>query len=156
MRAPSPFAIGQIVGALVVGVVAGALVGAVVAFSGLMVLGAAASVMVCRWSPGYDAAGWRLWLTGAVANPLLIVMVAFSVDEYDCLLGSRTGWACMFSDVGPMVVGLCLLSPLFGVALRWLWRGPQDREPPMPPPRGPRPTPRSPGSGGPGSSPRLR
>lgn len=156
MRALSPFAIGQIVGALVVGVVAGSLIGAVLTVAVLMLLGAAASATVCRFSPGYDAAGWRLWLTGVVANPLVIVVIGFSIDEYDCYLGNRSGWSCMFADVGPMVAGLCLLPPLFGVGLRWLWNGPQDSGPPQPPPMRPRPTPRPPGSDGPGSSPRPR
>jgi len=71
--------------------------------------------------PGFDAPGWQLWLAGALANPLLLVALGFAVEEYDCLLGKRSGWACMFSDIGPMVVGVCLLPPLLGLGLRWLW-----------------------------------
>jgi hypothetical protein len=52
----------------------------------------------------------------------LLAAVAFSVDQYDCLTGERTGWNCMFSDVGPLAAGLCLPPPLVGLALRW-WRG---------------------------------
>ena len=109
MRAPSPFALGQVVGALVIGAVAGSFFDAraIMTFALVMTLGAAASALVCRWWPGYAAPGWRLWLAGALANPLFIVALAFSIDSYECLLGTRTGWGCMFSDIGPMVVGVC-------------------------------------------------
>ena len=129
MRAPPPFAVGQVLGAVVIGLVGGSFIDtrAIFSFAVGMGLGAGASAMVCRWWPGYDAAGWRLWLTGAAANPLLVVALGFSIDEYDCLLGKRSGWACMFSDIGPMVAGVCLLPPLFGVALRGLWKGPRAR-----------------------------
>ena len=106
-----------------------------------MTLGAAASAMVCNWWPGYAAPAWRLWLSGALANPLLLVALGFSLDSYECLLGKRTGWGCMFADIGPMVVGICLIPPLFGVGLRWAWLRPPET------PRGGRglTKPRSPG-----------
>jgi hypothetical protein len=128
MRAPPPFALGQVVGALVIGGVAGSFLDAhaIMTFGIVMTLSAAASALVCRWWPGYAAPGWRLWLAGVVSNPLFIVALAFSIDSYECLLGKRTGWDCIFSDVGPMVAGVCLLPPLFGVAVRWLWKGPRD------------------------------
>jgi len=136
VRRIPPFAIGQVLGALAIGAVAGSFLDAraIITFAIGMTIGAGASALVCRWWPGYDAPGWRLWLSGAVANPLLIVAVAFSIDSYECLLGTKTGWGCMFSDVGPMVTGVCLLPPLFGVALRWLWKGPRDPEATLQPP----------------------
>jgi|SoiMethySBSTD1v2_1073268.scaffolds.fasta_scaffold1079549_2 hypothetical protein len=148
LRALSPFAFGQVAGALVIGAVGGSVVDvrAILTFAIVMAIGAAASAMICRWWPGYDAPGWRLWLIGAVANPLLLVAVGFAIEEYDCLLGKRTGWACMFSDIGPMVAGVCLLPPLLGIGLRWLWDGPPGSAPKR----------RPPGSAGPGSSPRPR
>ena len=122
MRALSPFVHGHVLGALLVGAVCGSFLDlrAIFTFAIAMAVGAAASAMVCRWWPGYSAAGWRLLLTGAIANPLLLVALGFSIDSYECLLGRRTGWNCMFADIGPMVVGVCLLPPLFGVGLRWL------------------------------------
>jgi hypothetical protein len=117
MRALSPFVYGQVLGASRRR--AWRLVPrprAIFTFAIAMAVGAAASAMVCRWWPGYDAPGWALWLTGAIANPLLLVALGFSIDRYDCLLGKRTGWDCMFSDIGPMVVGVCLLPPLVGSA----------------------------------------
>lgn len=119
----SPFVLGHVVGALLVGAVGGSFIDfrAIFTFGIVMVVGAAASAMVCRWWPGYDAPGWRLWLTGALGNPLLLVALGFSVDSYDCLLGRRTGWDCMFSDIGPLVAAICLLPPLLGLGLRWLW-----------------------------------
>jgi hypothetical protein len=123
MRALSPFVYGQVLGALIIGGVVGSFLDlrAVLTFAAAMAVGAAASAMVCRWWPGYAAAGWRLWLAGAIANPLLLVAVGFSVEEYECLLGRRTGWDCLFSDIGPKVAVACLLPPLLGVGLRWLW-----------------------------------
>jgi hypothetical protein len=123
MRAPPPFVYGHVLGALLIGAVGGSFVEfrAILTFGIAMTVGAAASAMVCRWWPGFDAPGWRLWLAGALGNPLLLVALGFSVEEYDCLLGKRTGWNCMFSDIGPLVVGVCLLPPLLGLGLRWLW-----------------------------------
>ena len=123
MRAVSPFVYGQVLGALVIGAIGGSFIDgkAIFTFAIAMAIGASASAMVCRWWPGFDAPGWRLWLTGALGNPLLLVALAFSVEEYECLLGKRTGWNCMFSDIGPLVVGVCLLPPLLGLGLRWLW-----------------------------------
>jgi hypothetical protein len=123
VRTLSPFIYGQILGALVIGAVGGSFVDfkAIFVFGAAMAVGAAASAMMCRLWPGYEAPGWRLWLVGALANPLLIVALGFSIDSYECLLGRRTGWSCLFSDIGPLVAGVCLLPPLFGIALRWLW-----------------------------------
>lgn len=123
MRALSPFVYGHVLGALLIGAVGGSFLDlrAILTFAAAMAVGAAASAVVCRWWPGYDAPGWRLWLAGALGNPLLLVALGFSIDSYDCLTGKRTGWDCMFSDIGPIVVGVCVLPPLFGLALRWLW-----------------------------------
>jgi hypothetical protein len=122
MRRVSPFVYGHVLGALLIGAVCGSFldVRAIFTFAIAMTVGAAASAMVCRWWPGFAAAGWRLWLTGALGNPLLLVALGFSIDSYECLLGKRTGWNCMFSDIGPLVAGVCLLPPLFGIGLRWL------------------------------------
>ena len=127
MRALSPFVYGHILGALLIGAIIGSFVDlrAIFTFAIAMAIGAAASAMVCRWWPGYDAAGWRLWLMGALGNPLLLVALGFAVDSYECLLGTRTGWGCMFSDLSLLVAGVCLLPPLFGLALRWLRGSPQ-------------------------------
>jgi hypothetical protein len=124
VRRLSPFVLGQVLGALLIGAVGGSFLDlrAIFTFAIAMAVGASASAIVCRWWPGYDAAGWRLWLTGALANPLLLVALGFSVDSYECLLGKRTGWNCMFADIGPLVAGICLLPPLLGLAARWLWR----------------------------------
>lgn len=124
MRRLSPFVVGQVLGALLIGAIGGSFLDlrAIFTFAIAMAVGAAASAIVCRWWPGYDAAGWRLWLTGALANPLLLVALGFSVDSYECLLGKRTGWNCMFADIGPLVAGICLLPPLLGLAVRWLLR----------------------------------
>jgi hypothetical protein len=123
MRALSPFVYGHVLGALSIGGLCGAFVDfrAVFTFAVAMAAGAAASAMVCRWWPGFDGPGWRLWLAGALGNPLLLVALGFSIDSYECLLGERTGWNCMFSDIGPLVAGVCLLPPLAGLGLRWLW-----------------------------------
>lgn len=124
MRPISPFVYGHVLGALVVGAVGGSFIDfrAIFTFAIAMAIGAAASAIVCRRWPGFDAAGWRLWLTAALANPLLLVTLGFAIEEYECLLGKRSGWACMFSDIGPIVAGVCLLPPLLGLVLRWLWR----------------------------------
>jgi hypothetical protein len=67
-------------------------------------------------------------------NPLLLVALASSFDAAGCMVGTQTGRACLFNEIGEMIVGACLLPPLFGVGLRWLLRPrPLLRPPPMPP-----------------------
>jgi len=124
MRPTFPFIFGQVVGALLIGAVGGALINtaSIESFSIIMAVAAAASATVCRWWPGYDAPWWQLWLAGAGTNPLLLVALSFSFDAADCVIGKAKGPACLFSDIGPLVVGVCLLPPLIGVGLRWLLR----------------------------------
>src|ERR1700741_3953877 len=95
-----------------------------------MAVAAAASAAVCRWWPGYEGPWWQLWLAGAGTNPLLLVALSFSFDAADCVVGMRKGPACLFSDIGPLMVGVCLLPPLFGLGLRWLWAGAAKRRSP--------------------------
>ena len=120
MRPAIPFVFGQVVSALLSGAVGGALINtaSIESFSIMMAVAAAASATVCRWVPGYEGRWWQLWLAGAGTNPLLLVALAFSFDAADCVVGARKGPACLFSDIGPLVVGVCLLPPLFGLGLR--------------------------------------
>jgi hypothetical protein len=124
IRRLPPFVLGTVIGALVTGAVAGAFLDfmAVMVFGSVLAASAAASALVCRWWPGFAAAGWKLWLAATLGNPLLLVAIAFSVDQYECLIGGRTGWNCMFADLGPAVAALCLPPPLIGLASRW-WMG---------------------------------
>ena len=118
-----PFVWGHVIGALIVGAVSGSFfdVKAVFTFSGLLAGNAAIGSLVCWWRPGLDAAGWKLWPTATFANPMMLAAIAFSIDQYDCLIGRASGWNCMLSDVGPMTVAACLPSPLVGLAVRW-WK----------------------------------
>ena len=127
MRRIHPFVYGHVVGAFVVGGVAGATLDlkALLVFSSLLAANAAIGSLVCWWRPGFAAAGWKLWLTATFANPLMLSAIAYSIDQYDCLIGERTGWNCMFSDVGPLTAMACLPSPLIGLAVRWWKRRPQ-------------------------------
>ena len=68
--------------------------------------------MICRWRPGPEAAGWKLWLAGSIANPPMLAALACSACDYECLLGWRTGWDCMFAEIGPFVAGLGCPPPL--------------------------------------------
>jgi hypothetical protein len=123
VRPAIPFIFGHVVGALLIGAVGGALINtaSIESFSIIMLVAAAASATLCRWWPGYDGPWWQLWLAGAGTNPLLLVALSFSVDAADCVVGMRKGPACLFSDIGPLVVGVCLLPPLLGLGLRALW-----------------------------------
>ena len=123
MRRIHPFVCGHVLGALVIGAVAGAFLDlrAVATFSILMAANAVIGSLVCRWRPGFEAAGWKLWLTASFANPLMVAAIAFSIDQYDCLISERTGWNCMFAELGPLTAAVCLPSPLVGLAARW-WR----------------------------------
>lgn len=123
MRRIHPFVYGHVVGALIVGAVAGAFLDwqAAVSFAGLLAANAVISSLVCWWRPGFEAAGWKLCLMAAFANPLMIAAIGFSIDQYECLIGQRTGWNCMFAEVGPLTAVLCLPSPLIGLVFRW-WK----------------------------------
>ena len=123
MRRIHPFVYGHVVGAFVVGAGSGATLDltAVLVFSSLLAANAVIGSLVCWWRPGFEAAGWKLWLTATFANPLMLAAIGFSIDQYDCLTGQRTGWNCMFSDVGPLTVMACLPSPLIGLVARW-WK----------------------------------
>jgi len=123
MRRVHPFVYGHVIGAFVVGLASGATLDlkAVMVFSSLLGANAAIGSLICWWRPGFDAAGWKLWLVATFVNPLMLSAIAFSVDQYDCLVGQRTGWNCLLSDAGPLVVAACLPSPLIGLAVRW-WR----------------------------------
>jgi hypothetical protein len=128
MKRIAPFVIGHVIAALMAGAVAGAFLDlkAVLIFSSVLAASAIVSALVCwRW-PGFDAAAWKLWLIGVLANPMFLAAVAFSVDQYECLIGRKTGWNCLFSDLGPMVAGMCLLPPVGGLLWRaWKrWRAP--------------------------------
>jgi hypothetical protein len=119
-----PFVLGHVIGALITGVVAGAFLDlkAVLVFGGLLAVNALIGSLVCWWRPGLEAPGWKLWLAATFANPLMVAAIAWSFEQYDCLAGGRTGWNCMFADVGPLTAAACLPSPLIGLAVRWLRR----------------------------------
>jgi hypothetical protein len=122
-KVPS-FVYGHVLGALVTGAVAGSFLDwqAVTSFAGVLAVNAVIGALICWWWPGFDAAGWKLWLVATFANPLILAAIGFSIDQFDCLVGRQTGWNCMFSDVGPLAAAACLPSPLIGLAVRWLWR----------------------------------
>ncbi len=123
MRHVHPFVWGHVVGAFVVGAVSGSFLDAkaVMIFSSLLAANAAIGSVVCWWQPGFEAPGWKLWLSATLANPLMLAAIAFSIDQHDCLFQSVRGWHCMFADVGPLTVAACLPSPLIGLAVRW-WK----------------------------------
>ena len=130
MRRIHPFVYGHVIGALVTGLVAGAPLDAtaVLAFSGILAVNAVIGSLVCWWRPGLEAAGWKLWLVATFANPLMVSAIAYTIDSYDCLVGAKTGWSCLFTDAGPGVAAACLPSPLIGLAARW-WKRRSANEP---------------------------
>jgi|EndMetStandDraft_4_1072995.scaffolds.fasta_scaffold539120_2 small basic protein len=121
MMRPHPFLLGQVIGALAVGLFTGVFLNipTIVVFCLSLAGGAAVSALICRWRPGFDAAGWKLWLVGTFANPVMLAALAFTASEYECLLGRRTGWDCILSGIGPFIAGLCCLPPIVGLLARW-------------------------------------
>jgi hypothetical protein len=116
-----PFALGQVASAFVVGTLTAAFfnLGVVVLFCAILALGAGSSALICRWRPGFDAPGWKLWLTGTLANPVTLGAVIYSAREYECLLGQRTGWDCMLVEIGPFLAAIGCAPPLVGIVVRW-------------------------------------
>ena len=132
MRRIHPFVYGHVIGAFLVGAVAGAFLDlkAMMIFSSLLAANAAIGSLVCWWRPGFDAAWWKLWLVATFATPMMLAGIAFSIDQYDCLIGQRTGWNCMFRGVGLDTMMACLPSPLIGLVVRW-WKQRIARPMPM-------------------------
>ncbi len=122
MRRVPSFVYGHVLSALLLGFVGGAFLNltAVMIFCGVMAGGALASAVVCWLWPGFAGAGWKLWLVGVIANPLFLVAAFFAVQSYDCLVGEKTGWDCLFSEAYPQTMGICLVPPVVGLAVRWL------------------------------------
>jgi hypothetical protein len=114
-----PFILGDIGGALIAGAIAGAFFDkvAVMVFAAILAGNALIGVPICWWRPGFKAAAWKLWLMATLANPLMIAGVVWSLIQYDCLVGEKSGWNCMFSDVGPFAAGMSLLPPFLGMAV---------------------------------------
>jgi hypothetical protein len=120
-RIPS-FIYGHVLSALLLGLTGGAFLDlrAVAVFSGVMAGCALVSGLVCwRW-PGFAGSGWLLWLVGTIANPLFLVAAFFTYQDFDCLVGAKTGWNCMLASLEPSVMGVCLIPPLIGLVVRWL------------------------------------
>jgi hypothetical protein len=65
-------------------------------------------------------------LTALLANPVFLIGVGYSIDQYECLTGDVNGWDCMFTSFGLIASGLCLVPPTIAVALRqWRKRPPR-------------------------------
>jgi len=125
VRRIPPFVYGHMLSALLIGFVVGAAfldLKAVAMFGGVMAAGALVSALVgWRW-PGLGGAGWKLWLVCAIANPLFLVAAYFAIQDWDCLVGTKTGWSCLLVEVEPQIMGTCFVPPLFGLAVRWVAR----------------------------------
>jgi hypothetical protein len=120
-RIPS-FVYGHVLAALLIGLVAGAFLDlkAVMTFGSSMAAGAIASAFVGWLWPGFAGPGWKLWIAGTIGNPLFLAAAFFAYQDIDCLLGTKTGWGCMFASIEPTVMASCLVPPLIGLAVRWL------------------------------------
>jgi hypothetical protein len=120
------FAVGHVGGALLIGAGIGGLLivdwSAVWEIGGTMAGGALVSALVCWWRPGYAGAWWKLWLVATFANPLFLTALYWTWSDRECLLGHRTGWNCLLSDLGPDTVGFCLVPPILGLLSNWGWR----------------------------------
>ena len=117
-----PFVLGHLAGALFAGGFAGTFFDAiaVMTFAAILAGNALVATLVCWWWPGLNAAGWKLWLATSLANPLVLAGCGWSAIQYECLIGEKTGWDCLFADVGPFAAGMGLLPPVLGVAARRL------------------------------------
>ena len=111
------------VGAFVIGAAFGAFLDfkAVMVFSSVLAASTVVSALVCWWRPGFEAVGWKLGPAACLGNLLFLASAGFSFSEYECLLRVRTGWSCMFAELGPLVAGACCLPPFAGLVWRW-WK----------------------------------
>ena len=116
----TPFVMGHLVSAVMVGAGAGAFldVRASLYFALALLVGAAASSRVCQWKPGFEAAGWKLWLVAVITNPILLASLAVMAFDWECVAGLRRGWNCIGTAIAIAAAGLCLVPPVGGVAWR--------------------------------------
>jgi hypothetical protein len=124
MRRLHPFVVGSVLGGLVIGGVPGSAalnLQATVGLALVMAGGAAIAALVCwRW-PGLAAPAWKLWPVAVLANPLFMIGVYWTIDEWECLFRrTRSGWDCLFSDFAPILAGLCLIPPVVGLVVRFI------------------------------------
>jgi hypothetical protein len=117
------FAVGHVLGAIAVGAAIGSFEGwkAVALCVAIMGGNAIVGTLICWAWPGLSAPWWQLWPMATFVNPLMVVGVAWSFDQWDCLMRVRSGWACMLAFLGPLAIEACVPSPPIGLAVRW-WR----------------------------------
>jgi hypothetical protein len=117
------FVCGMLGGALLIAAAAGTVVlnlRGTLLFAAIMLAGAAIAAFVSAWWPGLGAAAWKLWPSAVLANPVFLIGVGYSIDQYECVVGESTSWDCMFTSFGLIVSGLCLVPPTIGLVLRKL------------------------------------
>ena len=121
LRMTHPFVLGHVLSAIVIGAVGGTFLELKAVFTLAALLGgnAAIGALICWAWPGLNGAWWKLWPMATLVNPLVLAGIAWSLDQWDCLVGGKTGWDCMFASVGPLAIEACLPSPLVGLATRW-------------------------------------
>ena len=124
LRRIPAFVWGDVVSALIAGVTVGAFVDsdALRIFPLVAVGNVLTGLLVCWWAFGFAAAGWKLWLTASVLNPLLIFGIVWTIQDYECLFAGKTGWGCILDEVGPFIAGISLVPPLIAVICHWLVR----------------------------------
>lgn len=117
----TPFVMGHLISAVLVGAGAGAFldVRASLYFALALMVGAAVSSRVCQWKPGFEAAGWKLWLVAVIANPILLASLFFMALDWECVVGLRRDLNCIAAAISISAASLCLLPPVGGIA----WRG---------------------------------
>jgi hypothetical protein len=116
------FARGMVLGAALTGAVGGSLVlnlVAIVAFAFGMAVGAAIAAFACSRWPGLPAPAWTLWPAAVLFNPIFLLGAGYSLANWECVVGTKTGWSCLFTDLGPMLCALALVPPSIGLAARW-------------------------------------
>jgi hypothetical protein len=115
------FVLGHVLGAVTVGAIGGSFLDwkAVWVFAGILGGNAIISALICWAWPGFAAPWWKLWLMATLVNPLMLAGIAWSLSQWDCLVVGKTGWSCMFSDVGLFAMAACLPSPVIGLLARW-------------------------------------
>ncbi|MBV8191552.1 MAG: hypothetical protein JOY64_28760 [Alphaproteobacteria bacterium] len=121
MKRLPAFVVGHVLGAMVVGAVIGSFLElkAVVNLALLLGANAAINALICWWWPGFNAAWWKLWPMATFISPLMIAAALFTVDQWDCVVGTKRGWDCLLAGFGPLAMEACLPSPLVGLAARW-------------------------------------
>jgi hypothetical protein len=121
-----PYVRGHVLSAFLIGVLLVELVPVWLPLAHLYLgAGALVSVLVCWFWPGTHASAIKLWAVGVMANPLALIALVSAAWTADC----HQSHGCMIAVLSVMLILVCTVPPLIGLAARWVSRRSSEAAP---------------------------